>query len=143
MRHPAPGEWAAVADGFAPDWLQAEAADFARLDVDDRFGRLPVYRDADVPSPADVAAGPVLYESAVSGEGRRADWTRAAELARSCQLVLAGGLTPDNVGEAIGAVRPWGVDVSSGVESKRGVKDPGRIAAFVQAVRAAELAHAV
>ena len=142
MRQPSPAEWQAVADGFAPDWLQTEAADFARLAVDDRFGRLPVYRDDALPGADALPDGPVLFESAVSGAGRRADWTRAAELAGRCQLVLAGGLTPDNVGEAIAAVRPWGVDVSSGVESRRGVKDAGRIAAFVQAVREAELVNA-
>lgn len=141
MRQPDPAEWQAVADGFAPDWLQAEAADFARLAVDERFGRLPVYRDDAVPAGA-LPEGPVLFESAVSGQGQRADWARAAELAGRCQLVLAGGLTPDNVGEAIAAVRPWGVDVSSGVESRRGVKDAGRIEAFVQAVREAELVNA-
>jgi len=84
----------------------------------------------------------VLFEAAASGQGERADWQRAAALAPGRQLVLAGGLTPENVGEAIVKVRPWGVDVSSGVESKRGVKDVGRIAAFIDAVRAAELGHA-
>ncbi len=142
MRQPAPAEWQAVADEFAPDWLQTEAADFARLAVDERFGRLPVYRDDALPAADALPDGPVLFESAVSGQGQRADWARAAELSGRCQLVLAGGLTPDNVGEAIAAVRPWGVDVSSGVESRRGVKDAGRIAAFVQAVREAELVNA-
>ena len=140
MRHPVAAEWQAVAEGFDPDWLQTDAGDFAGLDVPERFGRLPVYRESQALAPA--TDEPVLFEAAVSGQGALADWQRAAELARAHKLVLAGGLTPDNVGEAITTVRPWGVDVSSGVESKRGVKDIGRIAAFVQAVREAELAHA-
>ena len=140
MRHPSATEWQAVAEGFEPDWLQTDAVDFAGLDVAERFGRLPVYRDSQVLAPA--TDEPVLFEAALSGQGALADWQRAAELARAHKLVLAGGLTPDNVGEAIATVRPWGVDVSSGVESKRGVKDVGRIAAFLQAVREAEQAHA-
>ena len=140
MRHPAASEWQAVAEGFEPDWLQTDAGDFAGLNVAERFGRLPVYRDAQALAPA--TDDPVLFEAAVSGQGTLADWQRAAELARVHKLVLAGGLTPDNVGEAIATVRPWGVDVSSGVESKRGVKDIGRIGAFLQAGREAEQAHA-
>ena len=148
MRHPAPAEWDEVANGFGPDWLQTDAGDFTTLAVADRFGRLPVYRDtpdfdaASLDASAPDVDEPVLFEAADSGRGARADWGRAAEVARTRRLVLAGGLTPDNVGEAIRIVRPWGVDVSSGVESKRGVKDLGRIAAFVQAVREAELANA-
>jgi phosphoribosylanthranilate isomerase len=87
----------------------------------------------------------VLFEAAESGQGVQADWRRAAELVAGMgadrQLVLAGGLTPENVGAAIATVRPWGVDVSSGVESRRGVKDPERIAAFMAAVREAESNH--
>jgi len=143
MRHPSAAHWRAVADEFQPDWLQTEAGDYAGLDVPPQFGRLPVYRDVQA---FDVDAVPkgemVLFEAAASGQGERADWQRAAALAPGRQLVLAGGLTPENVGEAIVKVRPWGVDVSSGVESKRGVKDVGRIAAFIDAVRAAELGHA-
>jgi len=143
MRHPLAAEWRAVADEFQPDWLQTDATDFAGLDVAESISRLPVYRDTRLLDDTDVATdGPVLFEAAVSGEGARANWQRAASLAPGRQLILAGGLTPDNVGEAIVTVRPWGVDVSSGVESKRGVKDVGRIAAFMQAVREAEQVHA-
>jgi phosphoribosylanthranilate isomerase len=69
------------------------------------------------------------------GTGVTADWDRAAELARQYPLLLAGGLTPENVAEAIERVQPWGVDVASGVESSPGEKDPTKVRAFVQAVR--------
>ncbi len=80
----------------------------------------------------------LLYEGGVSGQGVLPDWGRAARVARRARLVLAGGLTPGNVGAAILAVRPAMVDVSSGVESAPGVKDPRRIRDFVLAVRDAE-----
>ena len=79
-----------------------------------------------------------LLESGRSGAAERADWGVAARLAGRGQLVLAGGLDAGNVAEAIAAVRPFGVDVSSGVESSRGVKDPRVIQEFVRAARAAE-----
>ena len=143
MRHPLAGDWQAVASGFEPDWLQTDAEDFVGLDVPGKFGRLPVYRDTPALDDSGVDTdGPVLFEAASSGAGARVNWQRAASLAPGRQLILAGGLTPDNVGEAIATARPWGVDVSSGVESKRGVKDVGLIAAFMQAVRESEQGHA-
>jgi phosphoribosylanthranilate isomerase len=70
------------------------------------------------------------------GAGVVADWERAAMLARTMAILLAGGLTPENVGAAVQQVRPWGVDVSSGVE-RDGTKDSALIRAFVAAARAA------
>lgn len=68
------------------------------------------------------------------GTGRRADWGRAAQLARRRAIVLAGGITPDNVAEAAGRVRPWAIDVSSGVEDAPGIKSAGRLQALFAAV---------
>jgi phosphoribosylanthranilate isomerase len=71
------------------------------------------------------------------GTGEVVDWSRAANVARECRLVLAGGLTPANIEEAIMAVRPYGVDVSSGVEAAPGVKDFAKVALFLKNARAA------
>lgn len=74
--------------------------------------------------------------AAYGGTGKQADWQIAAAVAqRYPGLLLAGGLTPANVANAIGAVRPWGVDVSSGVEAEPGRKDAAKVRAFVAAVR--------
>jgi len=73
------------------------------------------------------------------GSGVTADWNRAAELAKKYPLLLAGGLTPENVAEAVGRVKPWGVDVASGVESAPGEKDASKMKAFVRAVRDGEI----
>jgi phosphoribosylanthranilate isomerase len=68
------------------------------------------------------------------GTGHVVDWTMAAGVARDRHVVLAGGLTPDNVADAVGAVQPWGIDVSSGVESSPGIKDERRMAALFAAI---------
>ena len=72
-----------------------------------------------------------------SGSGQLADLALAARLAARHRLLLAGGLTPDNVAAAIRAVRPWGVDAASGVEAAPGKKDSAKVRAFVQAAKAA------
>jgi phosphoribosylanthranilate isomerase len=71
------------------------------------------------------------------GTGVAIDWSRAATIARQRRVVLAGGLTPDNIEEAIATVRPFGVDVSSGVEARPGVKDPDKVSLFLANARAA------
>jgi phosphoribosylanthranilate isomerase len=71
------------------------------------------------------------------GTGELADWAQAAAIAARRRVLLAGGLTPENVEEAVARVRPFGVDVSSGVEQSPGVKDPVKIQAFVTAARRA------
>lgn len=82
-----------------------------------------------------------LFDAYIGGQyggtGRRADWSLARVVARWAPILLAGGLTPDNVAEAIAQVRPWGVDVASGVEATPGRKDRKKMLAFVQNARRA------
>ena len=136
--HPSQALLDAVLAALEPDWVQTDASDLAGLRVPTGQRVLPVLRSGA------AHAGPLpprcLFESSSSGAGERADWTAAACVARASQLVLAGGLDPSNVGDAVRAVRPFGVDVSSGVESSRGVKDAARIREFIRAARAAEQA---
>jgi phosphoribosylanthranilate isomerase len=79
------------------------------------------------------------WESAPGGTGKTFDWKRTHEVARGLSFkvpfIVAGGLTPSNVSEAIGLFRPWGVDVSSGVEARPGRKDPEKVRAFIRIVR--------
>ncbi|WP_394621353.1 phosphoribosylanthranilate isomerase [Lentzea sp. JNUCC 0626] len=77
----------------------------------------------------------LLIDSPVAGSGEQWDITRLAENPPAGEWLLAGGLAPETVAGAISVARPWGVDVSSGIESSRGVKDHGRMRAFVAAAR--------
>ncbi|MGH9163743.1 MAG: phosphoribosylanthranilate isomerase [Vicinamibacteraceae bacterium] len=72
------------------------------------------------------------------GTGQRIDWKAAATVARQRRVILSGGLRPENVAEAIRAVRPYAVDVASGVEREPGVKDHDRMRAFIDAVSSCE-----
>ena len=76
-------------------------------------------------------------KGAYGGTGVTADWSATAELAKKYSLLLAGGLTPENVAEAVRQVQPWGVDVASGVETSPPQKDASKMRNFVQAVRSA------
>jgi len=131
-RHPAQDDIDEILALLRPDVLQSDAADFAQLRLPEHLERLPVLRGA-----CDSRTLPprLLFEGAVSGAGRTCDWGAAAEAARRTELVLAGGLDPANVAAAIAAVRPFGVDVSSGVEAQPGVKDPQAVERFVKAAR--------
>jgi phosphoribosylanthranilate isomerase len=136
-------EIAAVCAIFPADLVQVEPGPTLPPGV----GLLPVFHDhsdviAEVERCSDAL---ILLEAAGSGggSGQTGDWSRAAALAGRRAVVLAGGLRPENIAEAIASVRPAGVDVSSGVERSRGVKDPARIRAFIGAARAAarDLSH--
>jgi phosphoribosylanthranilate isomerase len=77
--------------------------------------------------------------TAYGGTGRTWDWDLAAQRRSRVPLILSGGLTPENVAEGIAAVRPWAVDVASGVEASPGIKDPAKVEAFIAAAHAAEV----
>jgi phosphoribosylanthranilate isomerase len=136
MLHPSNEEWLRVLDVFAPDILQTDADDYDALDVPYSVERWPVFREG-VSSPRDDVTT-YLFEGARSGQGETVDWSQAAKLANRGRMILAGGLATDNVAEAITTVRPFGVDVSSGVESSPGQKSSTLISEFIDAVRAAE-----
>jgi phosphoribosylanthranilate isomerase len=76
--------------------------------------------------------------SAAGGTGERFDWTLCHEIPDDVPFILAGGLDPTNVGEAVRIARPYAVDVSSGVERRPGEKDTAKMSAFVAAVRAVD-----
>jgi phosphoribosylanthranilate isomerase len=134
--HPTQSLVDAVLDAVEPDWLQTDMGDLPGLRLPGALRVLPVLRGGDAAAAA--LPGRVLFESARSGAGECADWNAAAGLARQTQLVLAGGLHLANVADAVAAVRPFGVDVSSGVERERGVKDAQMIREFIRTARATE-----
>jgi phosphoribosylanthranilate isomerase len=101
----------------------ARARALAMLDA----GADAVLMDARVQSASGVVYG---------GTGHRGDWNVAAQLVHEgARLVLAGGLKPEDVGEAIEVVRPWAVDCASGVEARKGIKDEAKLRSFVQAAK--------
>ena len=138
MRHPHKEQWERVIELFEPNWVQTDAEDFRWIKLPKDCMALPVYRDSNAPADSDLPDR-LLFEGTHSGSGRVADWDEASGLARVAEVILAGGLTVDNVADALRFVRPWGVDVSSGVERARGEKDPGKIKEFVARVRAIEV----
>lgn len=134
-RHPSQRYLDDVLAVFRPDVLQIDMEDLRTLKLPGQLELLPVFRRWD--SPQARLPPRVLFEGPTSGSGTPCDWTVAQRMARRTQLVLAGGLDADNVATAIGAVRPFGVDVSSGVEERPGVKSPAEVVRFAAAARSA------
>jgi phosphoribosylanthranilate isomerase len=134
-QHPLQIEVDEICRSLQPDYLQTDVEDLGELQIPPPVKQLPVVRfGRKTPNPLPAM---MLFEGSTSGIGELADWRRAAELARQTQLILAGGLCVANVAEAITVVRPFGVDVSTGVEATPGIKDPEKIVEFVRVVREA------
>ncbi|MEM7083104.1 MAG: phosphoribosylanthranilate isomerase [Pseudomonadota bacterium] len=136
MLRPGQAELGTVLRAFSPDYVQADWQALRTLTLPNGIEAMPVHRERDG-APLPDAPHPFVYEGIGSGQGKAVDWPIAAACANGRHLILAGGLDPDNVGEAVRAVAPFGVDVSSGIERERGVKDPARMRAFVTNVRRA------
>jgi phosphoribosylanthranilate isomerase len=136
-RHPTRADIDDILRDFRPDILQTDLDDIEKLGLPRELAVLPVLR----PGPAPACAVPrrVLFEGPVSGSGRTTDWDAAADIARRVEVILAGGLNAGNVAAAIRHVRPFGVDVSSGVEDQPGIKNTQMIEQFVAAARMAAL----
>jgi phosphoribosylanthranilate isomerase len=143
-----------IVEALTPDILQLHGKEsVARLrDIKQTFG-LPVMKALPVETAADLAALPgyaavadrILFDARAPREATRPgglgavfDWRLLAKLDLTLPYMVSGGLNADNVAEAVRVTRAGGVDVSSGVESKPGVKDPEMIRAFIRAARATE-----
>jgi phosphoribosylanthranilate isomerase len=133
MQHPTQEALDEVLKVLRPDILQTDIEDLAGLRLPSTLHIHPVIRTGrELPQQLPAR---VLLEGSVSGNGETVDWALAAQCARRTQLILAGGLNPENVAAAIRIVNPFGIDVSSGVESAPGIKDPALVMRFVSAAR--------
>lgn len=123
------------------DLLQLHGSEPAGFDAGRPVMKVLKVKDGEIPD-ADAWPDPIMLDSWSAdqrgGTGRTWDWEAARRLLRSRQVFIAGGLRPGNVGSLVSEFRPYGVDVSSGVEARVRVKDPAKVHEFVQAVRRAE-----
>ena len=136
MLHPEAAFCDAVLAGFSPDAVQTDASDFDYLNIPGHVQRWPVLRKSSINDDTRIPSR-FVYEGDSSGQGDRVDWPGAAHLSAQGEMILAGGLDAGNVAQAIREAKPWAVDVSSGVESSPGRKDPKKINEFIAAARAA------
>ncbi len=136
-----PDEVRQIADYVDLDLLQLHGSETPGFDAGRPVMKVLKVREGQVPG-ADEWPDPVMLDSWSAdqrgGTGRTWDWELARPLLASRQVFIAGGLEPGNVGKVVSGFKPYGVDVSSGVESRPRVKDPEKVRAFIRAVRLAE-----
>ena len=137
----APDEVRQVGDFLDLDLLQLHGSEAPGFDAGRPVMKVLKVREGEVPS-ADDWPDPVMLDSwsqdQRGGTGRTWDWELARPLLETRKVFIAGGLEPGNVGKVVSGFKPYGVDVSSGVEACLRVKDPAKVRAFVHAVRLAE-----
>jgi phosphoribosylanthranilate isomerase len=137
-----PEEARRVAELVGLDWLQLHGSEPAGYDAGRPVIKVVKVRDGVLPS-AEEWPDPIMIDSWSAdqrgGTGQTWDWEIARPLLATRKVFIAGGLEPGNVGRVVTRFKPYGVDVSSGVESAVRVKDPDKVRAFVHAVRLAEV----
>lgn len=137
MLHPTQSELETVLDQVKLDYIQTDAEDFDLLDLSGDSRPLKVYRDKAGFNVNDIDDNPfALFEGPVSGAGNLVNIKRAKEACENKQIILAGGLSAENLKKVLQETVPVGVDVSSGVEIDRGVKNEQKIIEFIRIVRA-------
>jgi phosphoribosylanthranilate isomerase len=137
-----PDEVRQIADFVGLDLLQLHGSEPPGFDAGRPVMKVLKVREGNVPD-ADAWPDPIMLDSWSAdqrgGTGLTWDWDLARELLATRKVFIAGGLEPGNVGKVVSNFKPYGVDVSSGVESEVRVKDPDKVRAFVHAVRIAEV----
>jgi phosphoribosylanthranilate isomerase len=131
-----------IAEFVELDFLQLHGSEHSGFEAGKPVIKVLKVRDGAVPG-ADDWPDPIMLDSWSAdqrgGTGRAWDWELARPLLSRRRVFIAGGLEPGNVGKVVSEFKPYGVDVSSGVESALRVKDPGKVRAFIHAVRLAEV----
>jgi phosphoribosylanthranilate isomerase len=137
-----PQEVRQIAEFVGLDMVQLHGTEQPGFDAGRPVMKVLKVQDDQIPD-ASAWPDPIMLDSWSSdqrgGTGRRWDWELARALINERKVFIAGGLEPGNVGKVVSAFKPYGVDVSSGVESVVRVKDPDKVRAFVHAVRLAEV----
>ena len=139
-----PDEVRGIADYLDLDLLQLHGSEAPGFDAGRPAMKVLKMREGAVPGATDIEAwpDPIMLDSWSAdqrgGTGRTWEWDLARDLIKTRKVFIAGGLEPGNVGKVVSGFKPYGVDVSSGVEARVRVKDPAKVRAFVHAVRLAE-----
>ncbi len=137
MLHPKQSEVDRVLNHVKVNYLQTDANDFDSFDLEGHTHPLKVYRDYETFDPNIMEDKPfALFEGPLSGTGNLVNQERAKRACDSKKVLLAGGLNIENIKNVLTHVRPFGVDVSSGVEIERGIKSEQKIIEFIRIVRA-------